>query len=60
MKFTTRVIGGTIIELKVTNHNGTAEIEEDITDMNGEVPAEFIEELRELADDLELHNHNLR
>jgi len=47
-----------IIELTIESLNST--ITEDITDLNSKVDEDFIFELRQLADELEEHNEQLK
>lgn len=58
MEIRTRRISKTMLELKVTSW-GT-EITEDITDLNGLVDENFIQSLREVADELEDQNLSMK
>ena len=64
MKITSRHFGGSnsiaskIITVTVESYNGSL-IMEDITSLTGEVSKQFIEDLRNLADELEEHNNKL-
>lgn len=54
MKLSLRPIGKTILQLKIETHNTI--IEEDITNLHSYINEEFINSLREIADQLEEHN----
>jgi len=58
MKISVRHVGKTIIEMTV--EDVSAIITVDVADMKGIVPKDLIYDLREIADELELHNDQLR
>tara|TARA_R110000803_G_scaffold121521_1_gene189615 strand:- start:346 stop:525 length:180 start_codon:yes stop_codon:yes gene_type:complete len=57
MKITSRFIGSTIIEVTVSTNDTS--LTEDVCDLNGLVEQDFIDILKELVEDLELHNKKL-
>jgi hypothetical protein len=57
MNFTIRHIGNSIIELTIEGLNTT--IQEDITDNNGIVDKNMIEQLKEVINELEDHNREV-
>ena len=57
MKITLRHIGITIIEMTIENSSTT--ITEEISNLKGNVPEEIIDNLRDIADQIELHNEVL-
>ena len=58
MEITSRFIGSTIIEVTVTTNDTS--LTEDVCDLNGFVEQDFIDILKELVEDLELHNKKLK
>ena len=58
MEITSRFIGSTIIEVTVTTNDTS--LTEDVCDLNGFVEQDFIDILKELVEDLELHNEQLK
>ena len=58
MKIKIRYIGQNIIELNVLGWN--SRITEDITNLNGKVDDEFIEDLEQIALELREHNNKLK
>lgn len=54
MEIKSRYIGNSIIEITVSTNNTS--MTEDITDINSYIDENFIENLRNLADELEEHN----
>ena len=58
MKITSRFIGSTIIEVTVTTTETSLTV--DVTDLNGFVEQDFIDSLKELAEELEIHNKKLK
>ena len=58
MKITSRFIGSTIIEVTVSTNETS--LTEDVCDLNGLVEQDFIDILKELVEDLELHNKKLK
>lgn len=54
MEISIRFVGRLIVEMTITDSNTT--IITDISDLNGKVSEELIYNLRNVADDLELHN----
>ena len=57
MEISSRHIGPTIIELSIEACGVT--LTEDITDLNGKVDPQFIEDLRYLVDELKEHNDGI-
>lgn len=57
MKISLNFIGVTIVELLCETYN--IKLEEDIADVNGYVNIEFIDELKDIVQELERHNEEL-
>ena len=58
MEITARYIGKTIVEVSVSTSETSLTV--DVCDLNGLVDPEFINDLKELAEELELHNEQLK
>jgi len=58
MKLTTKYIGKTIVEVTIATPECSLMV--DVCDLNGLADPEFISSLKEVADELELHNEQLK
>ncbi len=58
MEITTRYIGNTIVEVSINTPETSLTV--DVCDLNGLANPEFINSLKEVAEELELHNEQLK
>ncbi len=58
MEITTRYIGNTIVEVSMNTPETSLTV--DVCDLNGLANPEFINSLKEVAEELELHNEQLK